>query len=179
MSALKIPVSDRDHVAGSPDAPVVLVEYGDFECPYCGRAYPIVKEAQESLGSTLAVVYRHFPLAESHPYATLAAEASEAAAAQNAFWPMHDLLFEHQDALDEQSLIAYADALQLDIERFERELADRVYLPKVRGDFRGGVRSGVNATPTFFVNGSRYDRDWSNPSFFIAVLGDAAGAQAR
>jgi protein-disulfide isomerase len=158
---------------------VFLVEYGDFECPYCGRAYPIVKVAQESLGGALAVVYRHFPLSESHPYATIAAEASEAAGAQSAFWPMHDLLFEHQDALDEQSLIGYADALALDIDRFARELADRVYLPKVRGDFRGGVRSGVNATPTFFVNGSRYDGDWSDPRAFVAVLAEAAGARTR
>ena len=170
LNELVVPVSERDHIKGAFDAPVILVEYGDFECPHCGRAYPIVKAAQRALGDDLAVVYRHFPLAEAHPHARLAAEASEAAGAQGKFWEMHDMLFEHQDALEEQDLLTYADALDLDRGRLAQELETGTYAQKVRRDFRGGVRSGVNGTPTFFINGTRFDGDWSVPDEFIAVL---------
>ena len=174
-----VPISEQDHVNGSVHAPVVLVEYGDFECPHCGRAYPIVKAAQRSLGDKLALVYRHFPLSEVHPHATQAAEAAEAAGAQRKFWEMHAMLFEHQDALDEQDLLGYAEALGLRMRHFTTDLMNDVYLPKVQNDFRGGVRSGVNGTPTFFINGVRFDGDWSDSAAFIEVLRQAAEAGAE
>jgi protein-disulfide isomerase len=177
LNELVIPVSERDHINGAFDAPVILVEYGDFECPHCGRAYPIVKAAQRALGRDIAVVYRHFPLAEAHPHARLAAEAAEAAGAQREFWAMHDMLFEHQDALEQDDLLAYADTLGLDRVRFAQELESGVYAQKVRADFRGGVRSGVNGTPTFFINGTRFDGNWGVPDEFIAVLAQAAGSR--
>jgi len=172
---LVVPVSDRDHVAGSLDAPVILVEYGDFECPHCGRAYPIVKRVQRTLGNQLALVYRHFPLAESHPHALLAAEAAEAAGAQGKFWGMHEMLFTHQNALEQEDLLDYAHSLGLDLPRFGKELTQGVYTKRVRDDFRGGVRSGVNGTPTFFINGARYDGSWSDSDEFMAALSQAAG----
>lgn len=168
------PVSALDHAAGPDDAPVTLVEYGDYECPYCGMAHPIVKAARRELGSQLRFVFRHFPLAEAHPHARLAAQAAEAAAAQGRFWEMHDMLFEHQDALGMEDLVGYAESLALDTARFERDLESRTYEKKVRDDFRNGVRSGVNGTPTFFVNGSRYDGSWANGEAFIRALHDAA-----
>jgi protein-disulfide isomerase len=168
------PVSARDHAAGPEGAPVTLVEYGDYECPYCGMAYPIVKRAQQKLGSRLRFVFRNFPLAESHPHARLAAQAAEAAAAQGRFWEMHDLLFEHQDALEAKDLVSYAKSLGLDTAQFARDLEAGTYAKRVRDDFRSGVRSGVNGTPTFFVNGHRYDASWANEEAFIRALGDAA-----
>lgn len=176
LSQLVVPVNDRDHIAGAIDAPVVLVEYGDFECPHCARAYPVVEAARRYLGNTLAVAFRHFPLAEIHPHATRAAEASEAAGAQGKFWEMHHMLFESQDALEEQDLLGYAGTLELDVTRFATELAAGAHRMKVRDDFRGGVRSGVNGTPTFFVNGARFDGNWADPASFIAVLSQVAAA---
>jgi protein-disulfide isomerase len=170
------PVSDRDHINGPDDAPVTLVEYGDYECPYCGMAYPVVKSAQRALGDQLRFVFRNFPLAEAHPHARIAAQAAEAAGAQGKFWEMHDMLFEHQKALETEDLASYADSLGLDSVRFLRELQAGVYEKRVREDFRSGVRSGVNGTPTFFVNGSRYDGDWANANEFIEVLREAATA---
>jgi protein-disulfide isomerase len=168
------PVSAQDHTAGPDDAPVTLVEYGDFECPYCGMAHPIVQAAQRDLGSQLRFVFRHFPLAEAHPHARLAAQAAEAAGAQGRFWEMHDTLFEHQDALDVEDLVGYAESLGLDSAQFARDLESGTYAKKVRDDFRSGVRSGVNGTPTFFVNGNRYDGSWANENAFIGALRDAA-----
>jgi protein-disulfide isomerase len=168
------PVSAQDHTAGPDDAPVTLVEYGDFECPYCGMAHPIVQAAQRELGSQLRFVFRHFPLAEAHPHARLAAQAAEAAGAQGRFWEMHDTLFEHQDALDVEDLVGYAESLGLDSAQFARDLESGTYAKKVRDDFRSGVRSGVNGTPTFFVNGTRYDGSWANENAFIGALRDAA-----
>jgi protein-disulfide isomerase len=172
------PVSAADHVAGPDDAPVTLVEYGDYECPYCGMAYPIVKVAQRELGSQLRFVFRNFPLAEVHPHARHAAQAAEAAAAQGKFWEMHDVLFEHQSAIEDADLIRYAVALALDAERLAQELKAGTYAKRVRDDFRSGVRSGVNGTPTFFVNGARYEGSWADEEAFIRGLRDAAG-QAR
>jgi protein-disulfide isomerase len=114
-------VSARDHIAGPDDAPVTLVEYGDYECPYCGMAYPIVKRAQRELGSQLCFVFRNFPLAESHPHARLAAQAAETAGAQGKFWEMHGMLFEHQDALEGEDLIGYAESLRLDTTQFAHD----------------------------------------------------------
>jgi protein-disulfide isomerase len=147
----------RDHIRGPMNAPLTLLEYGDYECPYCGAAYPVVEEVRRLLGQQLRFVYRHFPLTNIHPHAEPAAEAAEAAGAQDRFWPMHDMLFEHQDALDVEDLVAYADAIGLDVPRFVRELGDGTYRPRVREDFISGVRSGVNGTPTFYVNGLRHD----------------------
>jgi protein-disulfide isomerase len=168
------PVTERDHVLGDEAAPVTLVEYGDFECPYCGMAHPIVQAAQENLGSDLRLVFRHFPLAESHPHARLAAQAAEAAAAQGHFWEMHDMLFEHQDALEAEDLLGYAKSIGLDVARFASELKAGTYEKRVRDDFRSGVKSGVNGTPTFFVNGDRYDGSWANKEAFIRALREAA-----
>jgi protein-disulfide isomerase len=173
-SELTPPVSARDHAAGSDDAPVTLVEYGDYECPYCGMAHPIVKAAQQELGDKLRFVFRNFPLAEAHPHARLAAQAAEAAGAQGRFWEMHDMLFEHQDALEPQDLVSYAESLELDIPQFERDLEAGTYAKKVRDDFRSGVKSGVNGTPTFFMNGARYDGSWANKEAFISALRNAA-----
>jgi len=168
------PVSARDHIAGPDDAPVTLVEYGDYECPYCGMASPVVKAAQRELGGQLRFVFRNFPLAEAHPHARMAAQAAEAAAAQGRFWEMHDMLFEHQDALEAQDLVGYAKSIGLDVQQFTRELKAGTYEKRVRDDFRSGVRSGVNGTPTFFVNGARYDGSWANAEKFIGALRDAA-----
>ena len=154
---LTVPVGERDHVQGPATAPVTLVEYGDFECPYCGKAHGVVKALQKGLGRRLRFVYRHFPLTTAHPHAERAAEAAEAAGAQGMFWEMHDLLFENQEALEDDALMGYAEALGLDLDQFAADLVSHTYAPRVREDFLGGVRSGVNGTPTFFVNGVRHD----------------------
>jgi len=173
------PVSERDHVTGSEDASVTLVEYGDFECPYCGMAYPVVKSAQRELGKQLRFVFRNFPLAEAHPHARLAAQAAEAAAAQGKFWEMHDVLYEHQDALEAEDISGYAKSLGLDMAQFASDLQNPTYAKRVRDDFRSGVRSGVNGTPTFFINGSRYEGSWANEQAFIHALHEAAQQSAR
>jgi protein-disulfide isomerase len=168
------PVSAQDHAAGPGEALVTLVEYGDYECPYCGMAHPIVKAVQRALGNQLRFVFRNFPLAEAHPHARLAAQAAEAAGAQGRFWEMHDMLFEHQHALEPADILAYARSIGLDIARFEQDLEAGTYTKKVRDDFRNGVRSGVNGTPTFFVNGERYDGSWANQEGFILAVREAA-----
>lgn len=173
MSPLTPPVSDLDHRSGPEGAPVTLVEYGDFECPHCGRAHPIVSAIQRQMGSRLRFVYRHFPLAQAHPHAQQAAEAAEAAAAQGKFWEMHHSLFEHQEALEREDLVARAEGFGLDVERLAAELADGVHTPRVRRDFSSGVRSGVNGTPTFFINGQRFDKPW-DPPILLAALERAA-----
>jgi protein-disulfide isomerase len=163
------PVSDEDHAIGRSDAPITLVEYGDFECPYCGRAYPIVKEVQSRFADQLRFVFRNFPLSEIHPHAEHAAESAEAAGAQGAFWEMHDVLFENQHALEDVHLAGYASSLGLDVERFVNELAEGFYTPIVRQHFLSGVRSGVNGTPTFFINGIRHDDAWDLPTLTAAI----------
>ena len=169
-SALTVPVSDeRDHVQGSARAPVTLVEYGDYECPYCGAAYPIVKEVQAAMAERLRFVFRNFPISTSHPHAEQAAEAAEAAAAQGKFWEMHDLLYEHQARLEDQHLRGYAEGLGLDVERFDRELAGHVHAGRVHEDFISGVRSGVNGTPTFYVNGVRHDDSYDRDTLLAAL----------
>ena len=150
-------VSDRDHIEGPAGAPVTLVEYGDFECPHCGHAYPIVEELRRRRGKKMRFVVRNFPLSEVHPHAEKAAEAAEAAGAQNRFWEMHAMLFKHQSALDTPHLLVYAGELRLDPERFSHALSAHTFQTKVRDDFMSGARSGVNGTPTFFINGARYD----------------------
>jgi len=163
------PVSARDHIQGPADAAIVLVEYGDYECPYCGAAYPVVKELQHRMKNKLALVFRNFPLANAHPHAEFAAEAAEAAAAQGKFWEMHDMLYENQEALDPENLVEYATELGLDIPRFMREMNEHVYASRVKEDFRSGVRSGVNGTPTFFINGERYNGPYDVRSMLAAI----------
>jgi len=168
------PVSAKDHTAGPDDAPVTLVEYGDYECPFCGRAHPVVKAVQRELEGQLRFVFRNFPLAEAHPHALLAAQAAEAAGAQGRFWEMHDKIFENQEALELSDIVGYAQSLGLDITQFQADLEAGTFAKKVREDFRSGVRSGVNGTPTFFINGSRYDGSWANVESFISALRAAA-----
>jgi protein-disulfide isomerase len=163
------PVNADDHAQGPGNAPVTLVEYGDFECPHCGRAYPIVKEVRRRLGDGLRLVFRHFPLTQSHPHAERAAEATEAAAAQGEFWAMHDELFTHQDALDDVHLVGYAAKLGLDTDRFTSDLENGTYADRVREDVRSGIWSGVNDTPTFFINGRRHDGPWELADLLAAV----------
>jgi protein-disulfide isomerase len=169
LSLLALPVGDRDHFRGSRAAPVVLVEYGDFECPACGQAYLEVKSLEMALGAALALVFRHFPLTTVHPHAQRAAEAAEAAGAQGRFWEMHDCLFERQDALEDEDLVEYAAELALNLTRFARDLAAHRYAARVREDFSSGVRSGVNGTPTFFINGVRHDGSYEAASLLLAI----------
>lgn len=158
MATLSLPVNTRrDHIQGRPNSPVTLVEYGDYECPYCGQAYTIIKEIQKGLVGQLRFVFRNFPLNQVHPHAQQAAEAAEAAGVQKKFWNMHDILYENQQALDYYHLVEYASILDLDIERFNNDLFSHTHASHIREDFISGVRSGVNGTPTFFINGVRYD----------------------
>lgn len=167
---LTLPVSDeRDHVQGSPDAPLTLLEYGDYQCPYCGAAYPIVKEVQTRLGERLRFVFRNFPITTSHPHAEHAAEAAEAAAAQGRFWEMHDHLYEHQRHLEDADLHGYAEQLGLDVARFDNDLAGHAHADRVREDFMSGVRSGVNGTPTFYINGKRHDSSYDLDTLLAAL----------
>jgi protein-disulfide isomerase len=168
-ASLTLPVGQRDHRRGPENAAVTLVEYGDYECPHCGRAYPIVKEIERRLGDQLRFVFRNFPLTQSHPHAEHAAEAAEAAAGQGKFWEMHDSLFEHQQALDDANLVHYAVALHLDQETFVREMTEHVHANRVHEDFLSGVRSGVNGTPTFFINGVRHDDSYDLETLLAAI----------
>jgi NhaA family Na+:H+ antiporter len=171
-------VSDRDHTQGPMGAPVTFVEYGDYQCPHCRQAQSIVRELQERLGDRFCYVFRHFPISTAHPNAQHAAEAAEAAAAQGKFWQMHDYLYEHQGALDDEHLVQYAAELGLDTQRFERELKEHVYEDQVREDFLSGVRSGVNGTPTFYINGERFDGPWDVESL-LAEIEKPLGVQVR
>jgi protein-disulfide isomerase len=173
-AVLTLPVTeDRDHIQGPADAPVTLAEYGDYQCPYCGAAYPIIKDVQARMGESLRFVFRNFPITTSHPRAEQAAEAAEAAAHQGRFWEMHDLLYENQSRLGDADLRSYAEELELDVRTFDRELADHVHADRVREDFMSGVRSGVNGTPTFYVNGARHDGSYEIETL-LAVLERAA-----
>jgi protein-disulfide isomerase len=171
---LRVPVSARDHVLGSLDAPLVLLEYGDFECPYCGAAHAAVKQLQRQLRDELAFVFRNFPLTSAHPHALHAAEAAEAAGAQGVYWPMHDQLFEHQRFLDDANLVRLADAVGVaDVERFVVDLQEHRHLQRIRDDLSSGARSGVNGTPTFFINGVRHDGGY-DPASLLPALAAAA-----
>jgi len=158
VAKLTMPVGSRDHAQGPESARLTLVEYGDYECPHCGAAYPVVKKIQKRLGKELRFVYRNFPLNSMHPHAEHAAEAAEAAALQGKFWEMHDWIFEHQDSLEDGDLLEAAKELGLDPKKFAKDLETQALLPRVKEDFQSGMRSGVNGTPTFFINGIRHDR---------------------
>jgi protein-disulfide isomerase len=162
---LRPPVSTKDHIQGNPEAIIELVEYGDSQCPYCGRAYPIIKIIQERLRDDLKFVFRHFPLSEIHEYAKTAVVAAEAAAKQGEFWLMHDIIFENQTSLSELALLGFAKMTGLDIKRFENVLNNEKLIQKVEEDFESGLLSGVNGTPTFFINGKKYTGSWEGKPF--------------
>lgn len=156
MSTLVPPVSELDHAQGPPTARVTLVEYGDFECPTCAAAFEVVEAARRAFGPNLRYVFRHFPLRSTHPHALAAAKAAEAAAAQGKFWPMHARLFAHQTQLTDADLLRHARKLDLDPDRFQRDMASRTAEVRIREDLASGVRSGVGGTPTFFIEGEPY-----------------------
>lgn len=163
-SHLILPVRATDHSHGPPDAPHTLVEYGDYECPDCGKLYTVLRDLQNEIGPRLRVVFRHYPLSGVHHHAQQAAEAAEAAGAQGKFWEMHNLLFERQDALRTKDLIRYAAEIILDTDRFRDELKNETYRDKVRADFIAGVQNGVYRTPGLFLNSVRYDGGWDKES---------------
>ena len=154
---LTLPVSERDHIQGPATAPLTLVEYGDYQCPYCGAAYPVVKRLQKELGNKLRFVFRNFPLTESHPFALAAAEAAEAAAILGKFWEMHDFIYEHQTQLSPEALAEWAHQLGLSDEKLEKALERPEIDKRIKEDRSSGIRSGVNGTPTFYINGIRHD----------------------
>lgn len=180
-ATLATAVSESDHAQGAANAPVTLVEYGDYECPYCGTAHSIVKRVQKELGKELRFVFRNFPLKQAHPHAQHAAIAAETVGAQGdeAFWTMHDALYEHQDALEDEDLLTYAKKVGVPPADVTSAFAGGTAADKVREDFRSGIRSGVNGTPTFFINGNRFDGNWSDEGAFAAALRAAAQAEAR
>jgi formate-nitrite transporter family protein len=169
MAQLTKSIHDQDHIRGDENAPVTLVEYGDFECEHCGEAYPMLTDLLDETGDQVCFVYRHFPLSQTHPNAQRAAEASEAAAAQDSFWEMHDMLFNNQDALDESSLRNYAEKIGLDMNQYDRAMESELHADRVRDDFLSGMRSGVNGTPTFFINGERYDGPANRDDLLAAI----------
>jgi len=169
MSKLSVPVRPEDHRQGHEDAGCVLVEYGDYECPSCGEAYPIVKRLQKHFGKGLLLVFRNFPLSQMHTHAESAAETAEFAGSHNKFWEMHDLLFEHQDRLEDSLLMILTEELHLAPAELQDALTNKVFQPRVRADFAGGARSGVNGTPTFFINGQRHDGSLEFDSLVSAV----------
>lgn len=166
---LTVPVGTDDHAEGSENAQVTLVEYGDYECPHCGTAYEIVKKIQKEMGDDLRFVFRNFPLQQSHPHAEHAAEAAEIAAQDGKFWEMHDQLYENQNALDDESLKSYAKEIGLNAEKFAEDLESGKFEEKVQNDFMSGVESGVNGTPSFFINGVRFNGSFDYETLLEAL----------
>ena len=164
---LAIPVGPHDHERGDLEAPVTVVEYGDYQCPYCGAAHPVTKKLIQV--APIRFVFRHFPITTLHPQAELAAEAAEAAGAQGKFWQMHDWIYEHQQTMAPEDLVAAAAHLRLDVKRFEADLAAHRNEKTIRDDFMSGVRSGVNGTPTFFINGARHDGGYGFEELLEAI----------
>jgi protein-disulfide isomerase len=161
VSELTVNVTKQDHIQGNDRAPVTLLEYGDYECQFCGQAYYIIKKLQQDIGHQFRLVFRNFPLTQIHPHALLAACGAEAATQQGKFWEMHDLLFENQDALNEENLVSLAYVLKLDVDRFINDIDSDTVHKKIHDDFLSGVRGGVNGTPTFFINGHRHNGSYS------------------
>jgi len=174
------PISTQDHIQGNQQKSAIeLIEYGDYQCPYCGQAYPIVKKIQQQLGEKLLFVFRNFPLESLHPHAVLAAIAAEAAGKQGKFWQMHDIIYENQQTLEFDDLVMMAKAIGLDVAEFKKAIeSDQNLQEKVQQDFESGMRSGVNGTPSFFVNGFRYDGDWSEGPF-LEYLESVAFSQSK
>jgi protein-disulfide isomerase len=164
LSRLLLPIQSWDHVHGPEEAAFTLVEYGDYECPDCGRLYLVLRDLQSGIASQLKIVFRHYPLSGIHHHAQQAAEAAEAAGVQGKFWEMHALLFERQQALQTKDLIHYAEELTLDVERFRIELNNQTHNDRVRADFVAGVQNGVYGTPGLYLNGVRYDSAWDRES---------------
>ena len=162
-------VSENDHADGPANAAVTLVEFGDFECSHCGEAHLIVKEIQRRLKGKLRFVFRNFPLTHTHQHALPAAEAAEAAAAQGKFWQMHDALFEHQRRLGDRQLVRYAAMIGLNGARFAADMETHAHQGRVQEHVDSGLSSGVHATPTFFINGVRYDQSWDVDSLTAAL----------
>ncbi len=175
---LTVPVTDRDHIRGALDARFTLVEYGDYECPFCRAAHPVVQEVERRLNGQLCFAYRQFPIVNAHPHAVRAAQAAEAAGAQGQFWLMHDRLFENPTGLADESLVRIAVQIGLDTRRFIAELTANRYLDRIREDMASGARSGVNGTPTFFVGGVRYDGRPDAVSLIMALQDSAAAYSA-
>jgi protein-disulfide isomerase len=170
MSKLSVPAGDKDHRQGNPEAACTLIEYGDYQCPSCGQAFPIVKRLQKHFGKRLSFIFRNFPLSQMHPFAESAAEAAEFAGAQGKFWEMHDLLYENQNRLGEEGLLEeLAEELGLARKSLLQALESKEFQARVRADFSGGVRSGVNGTPTFFINGQRHDGAYDFASLVEAI----------
>jgi protein-disulfide isomerase len=169
MAMLKVPVSQDDHVQGDENALYTLVEYGDYECPFCGQAYPIVKRVQQHFGKQLRFVFRNFPLTEIHPEAAIAAEAAEFAATKGNFWKMHDLIYENQNHLSLETLLELGEELQLPRSKLEKAIKERAFETKIKKDFLSGVRSGVNGTPTFFINDYRYNGSFDYDDLVTAI----------
>jgi protein-disulfide isomerase len=172
MSVLQVPVTTADHIQGDPRAPVALVEYGDYECPACGLAYPVVKAVQKHFGKSLSFVFRNFPLTKIHPRAESAAETAEFGGAHERFWEMHDDLYENQGSLGVPLFLTLAEALGLSEKALSEALANHTFKPRIHSDFRGGLKSGVNGTPTFFINGTRHDAGFEFEDLVAAI--DAA-----
>ncbi|MBC7487064.1 MAG: thioredoxin domain-containing protein [Cytophagaceae bacterium] len=159
-SLLTRKVTDKDQIQGNLFASIELVEYGDYQCPHCGRAYHIIKQIQEALGDKLKFIFRNFPLTNIHTDAMNAAVAAEAAGKQGKFWEMHDMIYEHQDSLSESYLFSYAQDLGLNVKQFQNDMVSAEILSKMEDDFESGIRSGVNGTPSFFINGEKYSNNW-------------------
>jgi protein-disulfide isomerase len=161
---LAVPVTEMDHAKGRPDAAIELVEYGDFECPYCRKAFGIVTRLLQTYGDNVHYVFRNFPLQNMHPHALSAAKAVEAAALQRRYWQMHELLFENQDELDDENLMSLADEIGLNVNQFERAFKSSTVMKRIESDVEGARQSGVESTPAFFINGRKYEGDWSYDS---------------
>ena len=170
QTKLRIDITESDHSRGNKNAPTTLVEYGDYECSYCGEANVVMNQIQEEMGNELHYVFRNFPLTNLHPHASFAARAAEAAGIQGQFWQMHDLLFENQSSLDIKSILQFAIRLNLNINRFRIDFRGNQIMDKIKRDLQGGALSGVNGTPCFFVNGYRYEDDWSYPTLRARLL---------
>ena len=167
---LKNSVTERDHALGAATAPVTLLEYGNFECIHCGRAYLIIKKVQKRLGDNLRFAFRHFPTRQTHPHSLRAAEAAEAAGAQGKFWAMHDQLFTHQQALEDHNLSRYASRIGLDVERFARDLSENTFLKQIEADYsRSLFDEHVTGTPTFYINEVRYTGAIDVESLLVAI----------
>lgn len=169
MAILKVPVTEEDHIQGNLNAPVILVEYGDYECPYCTLAYPIVKKLQGQFGEQLCFVFRNFPLSEIHPFAEISAETAEFAGLHRRFWAMHDLIYENNKNLSPELLVELTKTLGFSTMELDQAIKNHTFLAKIKADFLGGVRSGVNGTPTFFINENRHNGPFDYDHLSLAI----------
>jgi len=167
-----------DHTVGPADAPITMVEFGDYECPFCGQAEVAIRALRQHLGDRIRFVFRNFPIVPAHPHAVPAAEAAEAAGGQGQFWAMHDLLFDNQDALEPPDLVEYANYIGLDVDAFIDDLRNHRYVDKIRDDLKSGADSGVEGTPTFFINGRRHEGGYDFDSLLAAISAAIGGGRA-